>query len=154
MKREVEFRSENPDEMIRADLYTPDEGDGPWPVVVMGGGWCYVKELIMPEYAKFFLDAGCAALIFDYRHLGASDGEPRQQARVVARVQRQQPLLEPLAARDVDADVGERLVDVVHGERDDVGAARVLALGALLHPPHALGDGDAALLERRQVDDA
>lgn len=78
MKREVEFRSENPDEMIRADLYTPDEGDGPWPVVVMGGGWCYVKELIMPEYAQYFLDAGCAALIFDYRHLGASDGEPRQ----------------------------------------------------------------------------
>jgi uncharacterized protein len=78
MKREVEFRSENPAEMIRADLYTPDEGDGPWPVVVMGGGWCYVKELIMPEYAKYFEAVGCAVLIFDYRHLGASDGEPRQ----------------------------------------------------------------------------
>ena len=77
MKREVEFRSENPDELLRADLYLP-EGDGPWPVVVMGGGWCYVKELIMPEYAKFFLDAGVAALIFDYRHFGASDGLPRQ----------------------------------------------------------------------------
>ena len=78
MKRAVEFRSENPAEMIRADLYTPDEGAGPWPVVVMGGGWCYVKELIMPEYAQYFLDIGCAALIFDYRHLGESDGEPRQ----------------------------------------------------------------------------
>src|ERR671915_351495 len=76
MKREVEFRSENPDEMIRADLYTPDEGEGPWPVVVMGGGWCYVKELIMPEYARYFLPEGVAALIFDYRHLGASDGGP------------------------------------------------------------------------------
>ena len=78
MKREVEFRSDNPDEMIRADLYTPDQGEGPWPVVVMGGGWCYVKELIMPDYAEYFLQAGVAALIFDYRHLGASDGEPRQ----------------------------------------------------------------------------
>ena len=78
MKREVEFRSENPNEMIRADLYTPDQGQGPWPVVVMGGGWCYVKELIMPEYAQHFLREGVAALIFDYRHLGASDGEPRQ----------------------------------------------------------------------------
>jgi acetyl esterase/lipase len=76
--REVEFPSDIPAELIRADLYTPDEGDGPWPVVVMGGGWCYVKELIMPEYAKHFLTRGVAALIFDYRHLGASDGEPRQ----------------------------------------------------------------------------
>ncbi len=78
MKREVEFGSDNPDEMIRADLFTPDTGTGPWPVVVMGGGWCYVKELIMPEYAQFFLARGLAVLIFDYRHLGASDGEPRQ----------------------------------------------------------------------------
>jgi predicted acyl esterase len=78
MKKEVEFPSENPAELIRADLYTPDEGEGPWPVVIMGGGWCYVKELIMPEYAQYFVDAGFAALVFDYRHLGASDGEPRQ----------------------------------------------------------------------------
>ena len=77
-KREVEFPSENPAEMIRADLYTPSEGKGPWPVVVMGGGWCYVKELAMPEYAKFFVRQGVAALIFDYRCCGASDGEPRQ----------------------------------------------------------------------------
>lgn len=78
MQREVEFRSDTPGEMIRADLFTPDTGDGPWPLVIMGGGWCYVKELIMPEYAQHFLDAGVAALIFDYRHFGASDGEPRQ----------------------------------------------------------------------------
>ncbi len=76
--RQVEFPSENPGEIIRADLYIPDEGSGPFPVVVMGGGWCYVKELAQPEYAKFFVRAGMAALIFDYRHSGASDGEPRQ----------------------------------------------------------------------------
>jgi alpha/beta superfamily hydrolase len=44
----------------------------------MAGGWCYVKELIQPEYAKYFVPAGLAVLIFDYRHLGASDGTPRQ----------------------------------------------------------------------------
>ncbi len=76
-KREVEFQSENPTEIIRADLYLP-EGEGPWPVAVMGGGWCYVKELAMPEYAKFIVEQGVAALIFDFRCLGASDGEPRQ----------------------------------------------------------------------------
>jgi pimeloyl-ACP methyl ester carboxylesterase len=78
MKREVEFRSATPGELIRADLYTPDTGKGPWPLLVMGGGWCYVKELIMPEYGAYFLREGVATLIFDYRHLGASDGEPRQ----------------------------------------------------------------------------
>ncbi len=79
MKRQaVEFSSEVPSEKIRADLYTPETGEGPWPVVVMGGGWCYVKELIMPEYAEFFIKQGIAALIFDYRHFGASDGQPRQ----------------------------------------------------------------------------
>lgn len=78
MHRSVEFRSDNPEEMIRADLYLPDSGEGPWPTVIMGGGWCYVKELIMPEYARFFTEAGVAALIFDYRHFGESDGTPRQ----------------------------------------------------------------------------
>ena len=73
-RRAVEFPSVIPGQIIRADLYTPKKGKGPFPVVVMGGGWCYVKELIMPEYAEFFVRAGMAALVFDYRCLGASDG--------------------------------------------------------------------------------
>jgi pimeloyl-ACP methyl ester carboxylesterase len=44
----------------------------------MGGGWCYVKEIVMPHYAEAIVAAGCAVLMFDYRCLGASDGEPRQ----------------------------------------------------------------------------
>ena len=44
----VEFRSGG--EVVRGDLYLP-EGDGPFPVVVMAGGWCYVKELRQPQYA-------------------------------------------------------------------------------------------------------
>jgi acetyl esterase/lipase len=74
----VEFPSRNPKEKIRADFYTPAGSKGPFPVVVMGGGWCYVKELIMPEYAEFFVRAGMAVLIIDYRCCGESDGEPRQ----------------------------------------------------------------------------
>ncbi len=57
---------------------TPDEGSGPFPTVVMAGGWCYTKEIVMPQYAEFFLREGLAALIFDYRNSGASDGERRQ----------------------------------------------------------------------------
>jgi fermentation-respiration switch protein FrsA (DUF1100 family) len=51
---------------------------GKVPIVVMAGGWCYVKELVQPHYADAFVRAGCAALVFDYRRLGASDGTPRQ----------------------------------------------------------------------------
>ena len=73
---EVSFRSGG--ETIRGDLYLPDGAQQPFAAVVMAGGWCYVKELRQPDYAKAFVEVGMAALIFDYRRLGASDGEPRQ----------------------------------------------------------------------------
>ncbi len=76
MRKEVEFRSKG--ETCRGWLYTPDGKEGPFPLVVMAGGWCYVRELVMPHYAEFFTRAGMAALLFDYRCLGVSDGEPRQ----------------------------------------------------------------------------
>jgi cephalosporin-C deacetylase-like acetyl esterase len=76
MRQDVEFRSEGA--TLRAHLYTPDTAAAPYPVVVMAGGWCYVKELVQPDYARVFADAGVAALVFDYRNLGTSDGEPRQ----------------------------------------------------------------------------
>ena len=76
MRQDVEFQSEGV--TVRGHLYTPDHGNGPFPVVVMAGGWCYVKELVQPDYARIFVEAGLAALVFDYRNLGTSDGEPRQ----------------------------------------------------------------------------
>jgi len=44
----------------------------------MAGGWCYVKEIVMPNYADYFVREGFAALIFDYRSFGASEGKLRQ----------------------------------------------------------------------------
>jgi hypothetical protein len=75
MVEDVEFQSDG--QTVRAHLYLPD-GPGPHPVVVMAGGWCYVKELVQPDYARVFARAGVAALVFDYRNFGTSDGEPRQ----------------------------------------------------------------------------
>ena len=74
-KRPVEFLSKGV--KVRGDLVLP-AGSGPFPLLVMGGGWCYVKEIVMPHYAEAIVAAGCAVLMFDYRCLGASDGEPRQ----------------------------------------------------------------------------
>ncbi|MEO3826267.1 alpha/beta fold hydrolase [Actinomadura sp. B10D3] len=60
-------------------LFRPD-GPGPHPLVVMAGGWCYVKELVQPRYARVFQAAGIASLVFDYRGFGGSEGEVRQHA--------------------------------------------------------------------------
>ena len=76
MRQDVEFQSEGV--TVRGHLYRPDNAQGPLPIVVMAGGWCYVKELVQPHYADAFVRAGCAALVFDYRRFGASDGTPRQ----------------------------------------------------------------------------
>lgn len=76
MRETVEFSSDGV--VCRGVLITPDEGAGPFPTIVMGGGWCYVKEIVMPHYADFFVRDGFATLLFDYRTLGESDGEPRQ----------------------------------------------------------------------------
>jgi len=54
------------------------EGPGPHPLVVMAGGWCYVKEIVMPTYAAEFAKIGCATLRFDYRGFGESEGARRQ----------------------------------------------------------------------------
>jgi pimeloyl-ACP methyl ester carboxylesterase len=76
VKRDIEFQSKG--STVRGWLMTPDTGSSPYPVVVMAGGWCYVKEVVMPHYAEYFLKQGVATLLFDYRNFGASDGTPRQ----------------------------------------------------------------------------
>jgi len=65
---------------VSADLYLPESADGTAiPIVVQGGGWCYVKEIVQPSFAMEFNDRGIAALVFDYRYMGESEGEPRQR---------------------------------------------------------------------------
>jgi dienelactone hydrolase len=78
IEREIEFKSNGV--TCRGLLKLPGNGKGPFPVLVMGGGYCYTKEIVMPEYSDFFAEAGVACLLFDYRTFGASDGTPRQHA--------------------------------------------------------------------------
>ena len=74
--RKVEFDSEG--HTLSALIAFPEKASGPVPLIVMGGGWCYVKEIVMPHYAKGILDAGAAVLLFDYRNFGDSTGDRRQ----------------------------------------------------------------------------
>lgn len=72
---DVEFRSG--DAICRAWLYLPATPEPP-PVIVMAHGLGGVREMRLDAYAERFAAAGYACLVFDYRHFGASDGQPRQ----------------------------------------------------------------------------
>lgn len=78
-RSEIEFDSEGVN--CRAWLHRPD-GPEPPPVIVMAHGLGGVREMRLDAFAERFSEAGYACLVFDYRHFGASDGEPRQVLRV------------------------------------------------------------------------
>jgi cephalosporin-C deacetylase-like acetyl esterase len=101
-RTDVEFQSEGV--TCRGWFYRP-EGDGPFPAVVLAGGWCYVRELVMPYYAEAFAAAGIAALVFDYRNLGVSDGDNRQHLDPWMQIRDYRNALSYLERHDdVDAD--------------------------------------------------
>ena len=57
--------------------YRPDS-PAPVPCVVIAHGFDGVREQRLDAYAERFAAAGLAVLVFDYRYIGSSDGEPRQ----------------------------------------------------------------------------
>ena len=103
-REDVEFKSEGV--TVRGWLYQPTVTTAePPPAVVLAGGWCYVRELVMPYYAAAFADAGVAALVFDYQNLGVSDGDVRQHLDPWLQIRDYQNALSYLESRDdVDAE--------------------------------------------------
>jgi uncharacterized protein len=82
------------------------------PIVVLGHGIGGVKEMRLDAYAERFQQAGYACLVFDYRHFGASGGEPRQ-------------LL------DVATELGDWRAAVAYArELDDVDTSRIALFGS------------------------
>lgn len=74
-RKDIQFNSNGL--QCRGWLYeSPREGKSP--VVILAHGFCGVKEMRLDAYAERFAAAGYHALVFDYRHFGDSDGEPRQ----------------------------------------------------------------------------
>lgn len=72
LRQDVSFDSGG--ERCAAWLYRPA---GATACVVLAHGWSAVREQRLDVYAQRFAGAGLAALAFDYRHFGASGGEPR-----------------------------------------------------------------------------
>ena len=76
--KEVTFESN--DRALVGNLYLPDEyqeGDK-LPGVVVTGAWTTVKEQMPANYAEAMADRGYAALVFDFRNWGESEGDNRQ----------------------------------------------------------------------------
>jgi fermentation-respiration switch protein FrsA (DUF1100 family) len=78
MRADVEFDAEGV--KLRGWLYRPDGvDDAAVPIVVMAHGFSAVKEMYLDAFADRFAASGLAALVFDNRNFGASEGEPRQE---------------------------------------------------------------------------
>lgn len=58
-REEVTFQSDGL--KLVGHFYRPDDIGPPYPTIVMGSSWCYVKELIQPEYAEHFIVAWISA---------------------------------------------------------------------------------------------
>jgi uncharacterized protein len=65
-------------EQLAAYIYRPGTPAGAAPCVVMAHGFSATRDDGLPGYAEAFRDAGFVVILFDYRHFGASSGEPRQ----------------------------------------------------------------------------
>ena len=76
-RRDVAFTSHGV--TCRAWFYVPAEGvRGKRPIVVMAHGLGGTREASLEPFARRFARDGLLVLLFDYRNIGASDGEPRQ----------------------------------------------------------------------------
>jgi fermentation-respiration switch protein FrsA (DUF1100 family) len=77
MRSDIEFDAEGV--TLRGWFYRPESSPGPWPTIVMAHGFSAVKEMYLDAFAERFVASGLAALVFDNRNFGASDGQPRQE---------------------------------------------------------------------------
>jgi len=74
---DIEFPSG--DGTCGAWLYIPERaGSEPSPIILLAHGLGGVREMRLDAFARRFCEAGYQCLVFDYRHFGASSGEPRQ----------------------------------------------------------------------------
>jgi pimeloyl-ACP methyl ester carboxylesterase len=144
-------------------LTVPD-GAGPHPAVVLVHGLGATHDMMLAQYERHFATAGIATLGFDYRHMGESDGSPRQRVSLARQRADVHAALDFLRRRpDVDAarlglwgtSLGAMHVVRVAADRSDVAAAVVQC--PIVHGPGAirrLGLRDPLLLTPAVAEDA
>jgi uncharacterized protein len=120
----IEFPSEGA--TLRGRLYLPPEAGRASPVVVMAHGFtATVSEMTADHYAEAFRAAGFAALLYDHRNFGASDGEPRLQINKWVQARGYRDAMTFLAQRH-DIDAGRMAL-----WGDSMSAAEVIVVGAI-----------------------
>jgi fermentation-respiration switch protein FrsA (DUF1100 family) len=98
----VEFTSEGA--TLRGRLYLP-EGEPPFPAMAMAHGLSATITMTIDRYAEEFAANGIAALTFDHRNFGISDGEPRRQINVWLQARGYRSALDVLSSdRRIDAE--------------------------------------------------
>jgi pimeloyl-ACP methyl ester carboxylesterase len=144
---------------------------GPHPAVVLVHGLGATHEMMLAQYEQHFAAAGIATLAFDYRHTGASDGQPRQHISVPAQCADVADTVEHLKALpDIDAariglwgtSLGGMNVIRTAASREDLAvavvqcpivhgpaAARRLGLTAALRLTPAIADDVLRIVTRR-----
>lgn len=78
MRRDIAFKAED-GTTLRGWHYLPDRRSGRVPTIVMAHGFSAVKEMYLDKFAEAFAAGGVAALVFDNRNFGESEGSPRQE---------------------------------------------------------------------------
>jgi len=78
MRSDIAFKTED-GVTLRGWHYLPDKCSGKCPTIVMAHGYSAVKEMYLDKFAATFALGGLAAIVFDNRSFGASDGTPRQE---------------------------------------------------------------------------
>lgn len=77
MIEKIEFRSEGA--ALRGLLYKPEGLAEKTPVVIIAHGTSATLRMVADRYAEVFSRNGLAALLYDHRNFGGSEGEPRQE---------------------------------------------------------------------------
>lgn len=70
-----------------AGLAPTSGGEGPHPLVILGHGLGGLKEWTILAVADALVDDGIAAMTFDYRNWGDSDGRPREEIDHCGRIE-------------------------------------------------------------------
>ncbi|CAM3326570.1 alpha/beta hydrolase [Mycobacterium intermedium] len=96
------------DERLAAYVYRPEGANRRLPCVVMAHGFSGTRDDGLPAYAEAFRAAGYAVVLFDYRHFGASSGQPRQLLDIDRQIADYRAVVE--WARQLDEVDPERIV--------------------------------------------
>lgn len=105
LREDLSIRSGNDE--LAAWLYRPVSEDACGCVVLMNG-FTATRDECLDRFCEQLSDAGIAALAFDFRHLGASGGEPRQLIDLRRQYEDCDAAL--AHARDLDGIDGSRIV--------------------------------------------